>query len=212
LPTPRHEDRKVSRRDAQDSERLPSEAAGSIASLASSKYEVTYDKRGVVRLLRLATGKGDEMSQDTRHGSLVRAMTIVSMGVLASAGVALAAQPKKGASYSGAFKSLSSDTVSFKVSANGKKVSGFAIPNPPVGCQGGAFGSASGGTATVSTQGTFKITLNLVFAPEHRTNGKVVVSGRFGKHGTESGKISSVFTSKTFSTSCNASVTYSTKD
>jgi hypothetical protein len=156
--------------------------------------------------------KGNEMIQDTRlHKSTVRAIAIMSVGVLASAGVALAAQPKKGASYSGTFKGITSDAVSFKVSANGKKVSGFAIPNPPAGCQGGGFGSASGGMATVSKQGTFKITLSLVFAPAHRTNGTVVVSGKFDKHGTESGKISSVFTNKAFPASCNASVTYSTK-
>ncbi len=142
---------------------------------------------------------------------LARVSAIASVGALASASIALAAQPLKGATYSGAFKGRVSDSVSFKVSANGKKVSGFSIPNSPAGCQGGAFGSASGGSGSISKQGTFKVTLSIVFAPAHRTNGKVVVSGKFGKKGAESGKVSSVYTNKLFPASCNFSIAYSTK-
>jgi hypothetical protein len=145
------------------------------------------------------------------HKLLLRAAAVGGTIALVGTGVALAAKPLKGATYSGAFTGEAYNTISFKVSSNGKKVSGFNIPSPPVGCQGGAFGSASGGTATVSKKGTFKVTLNIVFAPQHKTNGTVLVTGKFGQHGSESGKISSTFTGKDFTASCDATKSYSTK-
>ncbi len=128
--------------------------------------------------------------------------------VLAAASVALAAHPIKGATYKGTFGTSS---ISFKVAANGKKVSVFNFPVPPIGCQGGTFGSASGGSATVSKKGTFKVTLKLVFAPLHRTNGKLVVTGKFQKGGKESGKVSSIFTNPVFPPNCDKPEPYSTK-
>ncbi len=156
--------------------------------------------------------QGDKMiSAKQLRRPLVRASAIAGAGALGSAGIALAARPLKDTTYSGSFKGQTSDAVSFKVSANGKKVSGFSIATPPVGCQGGEFGSATGGSGSISKQGTFKVTLSLVFAPAHRTNGKLVVSGKFGKKGAESGQVSSIFTNKVFTKSCNASIAYSTK-
>ncbi|HEV7941762.1 MAG TPA: hypothetical protein VGP17_03035 [Solirubrobacteraceae bacterium] len=148
------------------------------------------------------------------HKLLLRTAAVAGTVALVGAGVALAAKapkPLKGATYSGTFTGEVYNTISFKVSSNGKKVSGFNIPSPPVGCQGGAFGSATGGTATVSKKGTFKVTLNIVFAPQKKTNGTVLVTGKFGKHGSESGTLSSTFTGKDFTTSCNATKSYSTK-
>lgn len=145
------------------------------------------------------------------HRLLLRTAAVGATVALIGTGVALAAKPLKGATYSGSFTGEVYNTISFKVSSNGKKVSSFNIPSPPAGCQGGGFGSASGGTATVSKQGTFKVTLNIVFAPEHKTNGTVLITGKFGKHGRQSGKISSTYTGKDFPASCNATKSYSTK-
>jgi hypothetical protein len=145
------------------------------------------------------------------HKLLLKAAAVGGTVALVGAAVALAAKPLKGATYSGTFTGQVYNTITFKVSSNGKKVSAFNIPSPPVGCQGAAFGSATGGTATVSKNGTFKATLNLVFTPEHKTNGTVLVSGKFGKHGSESGTISSNFTDPSFPKSCNASKSYSAK-
>jgi hypothetical protein len=145
------------------------------------------------------------------HKLLLRTAAVAGTVALVGTGVALAANPLKGATYSGTFTGEVYNTISFKVSSNGKKVSGFNIPSPPVGCQGGAFGSSTGGTATVSKKGTFKVTLNMVFAPQKKTNGTVLVTGKFGKHGSESGTLSSTFTGKDFTTSCDATKSYSTK-
>lgn len=142
---------------------------------------------------------------------LLKAAAVGGAVALVGVGVALGAQPLKGATYSGSFTGETFDTVSFKVSSNGKNVSGFNVPNPPAGCQGGAFGSATGGSAKVSKKGTFKVTLNLVFAPQKKTNGTVLITGKFGKHHSESGKISSNFTASGFPKSCNATKSYSTK-
>ncbi len=69
------------------------------------------------------------------------------------AAVAVAAHPIKRATYSGSFVPANASTpISFKVSANGKRVSSFAIGVPPVGCQGGGFGNPKPGSAAVSTK------------------------------------------------------------
>lgn len=130
----------------------------------------------------------------------------------ALAGVAVAARPIDGALYSGSFTpgSPSTTPVSFKVSADGKKVGSFAIAIPPVACQGGAFGNPQAGSAMVSKTGTFTVTLKLYFAPRHSTNGDLVVTGAFLAKGHERGKISSIFTNKLYPKSCDKTTSYTT--
>ncbi len=120
-----------------------------------------------------------------------------------TAGAALAAHPVKGATYTGAFgpQQLS---ITFKVAANGKRVSHFSFGGFPVGCQGGGFGNPLPASARVSKRGTFKATFRLYFAPDHSTSGHLIVTGKFLKHGGERGTITTKFTTK----SCDKSESY----
>jgi hypothetical protein len=151
-----------------------------------------------------------------------RVLFLTAIVVVAAAGAALAAKPgkpAKGATYSGNITRVvttggntfkSTFPISFKVSKNGKKVSGFKlISGYPVYCQGGGFGTAQSTSAKISAKGTFKVKLALYFAPEHSHQGFVIVSGKFGKHKEESGTIKTDFTK--FGSSCNGTSKYTTK-
>ena len=135
---------------------------------------------------------------------------------LTLAGLAVAATPKKGATYSGLITrvidgSSSTFPISFQVSANGKKVRNFTLESDyPIYCEGGGFGEAQKATATISKQGTFTAKLPLYFAPSHQHQGFVEISGKFGKKGHESGKVVTDFTTGTF-TGCNGTSKYTTK-
>lgn len=128
------------------------------------------------------------------------------------AGVAVAARPIAGATYSGSFIPGNPRTtpVSFKVSTDGKRVGSFAVAIPPVACQGGAFGNPEAGSAPVSKTGRFTVKLKLYFAPRHSTNGELVVTGTFLAKGHEQGKISSIFTNKLYPKSCDKTTSYTT--
>lgn len=136
--------------------------------------------------------------------------------VLALAGVALAANPKKGATYSGLITRVVAGTsstfpISFEVSANGKKVRNFTLESDyPVYCEGGGFGEAQKATATVSKKGTFTAKLPLYFAPAHEHQGFVEITGKFGKKGHESGKVVTDFSGGNL-TGCNGTSKYTTK-
>jgi hypothetical protein len=135
------------------------------------------------------------------------ALVAVTSGVAA----ALAAKPVSSAKYSGKISRTSNVTfpISFKVSANGKRVSSFVLPNSyPVYCQGGGFGAVQGASGTISKHGTFKVKLPIYFAPAHDHEGFVIVTGSFAKHGKESGKVRTDFT---HSSSCNGTSSYSTR-
>jgi hypothetical protein len=129
--------------------------------------------------------------------------------------VALAAHPAKGKTYAGTInqsfngKVVNQFPISFAVSQNGKKVKKFSLPsNVPIYCEGGGFGGVSGGSATVTKAGTFKIKLPIVFAPTHEHQGFATITGKFGPKKTESGSIATEFTKVK---SCNGSSSYSTK-
>jgi opacity protein-like surface antigen len=82
---------------------------------------------------------------------------VVATGLItaAAAAAAFAANPIKGATYKGSWgTTLTSGTVQFKVSANGKKVSGFRLGNVPLHCR-GVIPLASSRSAAVSKQGKF---------------------------------------------------------
>lgn len=130
---------------------------------------------------------------------------------LATAAIALAAHPVKGATYKGS--APNGLPVQFKVSANGKQAKGFKIGYAPLGCQGADPQVASGGSTTISSTGKFKISRPMYFPPTEpsRHVGTLVITGTFRKHGKEVGKLSSRFSGKYgYSASCNTTVGYST--
>lgn len=129
-----------------------------------------------------------------------------------------AAPPKKGKTYVGEIKRVYggkvayTDEISFKVSASGKQVHDFSLPNGyPVYCEGGGFGEAQDATAKITPAGTFTAKLPLYFAPSHQHQGYLMVTGKFGKGGRESGKLTTNFTLGNFDQSCNGTSKYSTK-
>jgi hypothetical protein len=135
------------------------------------------------------------------------------LAVTGGAAVALAANQIKGATYKGKISlSHASNitlTIRFRVSANGKRVSSFTLTNGyPIYCQGGGFGTAQSASGTITKDGTFTVKLPLYFAPAHQHQGFVVITGKFAKHGKESGKVKTDFT---HSSRCNGTATYSTK-
>lgn len=122
-------------------------------------------------------------------------------------------KPIKGATYSGTLNFGSNVTfrISFKVSKNGKSVSGFKLPqSPPFYCQGGGFPHiGKSPRAKVSKKGTFTAKLPLLAIGTNKPDGSVIVTGKFGKHGKESGKVKTAIAGK-FGSQCNGSSSYST--
>ena len=120
---------------------------------------------------------------------------VMAVATLAVAAVATASNAVKGGSYVGSYSDGAQDAISFKVSANGKRVIDLT-PETPIKCQGGCggIGSGSGGSASISRQGKFKVKLSLVFPPgSHRSEGTETVTGKFLKHGVATGTVSSHF-------------------
>jgi hypothetical protein len=116
--------------------------------------------------------------------------------VLASAGFALAASPVKGGAYTGKYSDGAVNAISFKVSANGKHAIDLAAETP-IKCAGGCggFSNASGGTAKISSKGTFKVTLPIKGLGGTKTIGTDTITGTFRKHGKANGTVSSHFNS-----------------
>ncbi len=116
---------------------------------------------------------------------------------LASAGVALASSDAvKGASYIGRYAGGATEAISFRVSANGSKVSSFFVETP-IKCGGGCGGvpTGSGGSARISRNGKFTIKLKLVALGSTATViGTDTVTGTFLKHGGAKGTVTSHFT------------------
>lgn len=136
-----------------------------------------------------------------------RATTLGVGGLAATAALAVgAAAPVKGARYSGSTEQASPQTVSFKVSSNGKKVTQLKVPIE-LGCQGGGIKSPNPGTAKITAQHTFKATLYMLNPQGVVTQQKEIVTGTFARHHKETGTITSVFTGGT----CGKTVKYSTK-
>jgi hypothetical protein len=127
-----------------------------------------------------------------RH--LCRGGALATVAVLASAGVALASNAVKGASYSGHYTGKVTDTISFTVSANGKRVTDLSVTTP-FRCNGGCGGVPSpiGGSASISKKGRFKATLKLLELGSSKSFGTDTVIGTFEKHGKAKGTVSSHF-------------------
>jgi hypothetical protein len=136
------------------------------------------------------------MSSARDLGSRMCGSVVVAvMAALVVAGVATASNATKGGSYVGSYSDGATNAISFKVSANGKQVIDLEL-STPIKCQGGCggIGSASRASARISKNGTFKVKLNLVFPPgSTRSEGTETVTGKFLKHGTATGTVSSHF-------------------
>jgi hypothetical protein len=132
----------------------------------------------------------------TLGSNVCRSGALAAAAVLASAGVALASNAIKGASYSGNYKGRVGDEISFTVSANGKRVTDLSVTTP-FKCSGGCGGaeSPSGGSAAISTKGKFKATLKLTEPGSSTSYGSDAVSGTFLKHGKATGTVTSHFKS-----------------
>ena len=110
--------------------------------------------------------------------TLRRTVCFALLALLSASAVALAAGPKKGASYSGAL-SHGKELIALKVSKSGKTVTVNA-PLAPLYCEGG-----SGPTrqitraAAISANGSFKGSITYEFTPTHTNTARLYFSGRF---------------------------------
>jgi hypothetical protein len=138
-------------------------------------------------------------------------IALIALVASAEGAVAFAATPIKGATYAGKIARTSNVTysISFRVSAKGKRVSNFTLANGyPVYCQGGGFGAVQKASGSVAKNGTFDVKLPIYFSPTHQHQGFVIITGSFAKHGKESGKVMTDFT---HGTTCNGTSRYATK-
>lgn len=138
----------------------------------------------------------------------------VAVGVLGSAGAALAANAVKGARYSGHLSApRTSYVVSFKVSANGRQVTGLTISNTPFFCPGGGrpipvtFANATiSGSGTFTSSGTYVI----IEGPyKGQVGTKLSITGKFGSGRTEQGTVASTYPK---TPACNGKTSYTTKE
>jgi hypothetical protein len=123
-----------------------------------------------------------------------RGLVLVMVTALAWAGIALAASPVKGGSYTGTYKGKVGDSISFKVSSNGKRLTGLYV-STPFKCSGGCGGvpAGTGGSAKITKKGTFKTKINLVGPGATKSIGTDTVVGTFLSHGRAKGTVTSHF-------------------
>jgi hypothetical protein len=144
------------------------------------------------------------------NGALIAAVTL---SVLGFAGAALAANQVKGAKYSGQLAApRASYLVSFRVSTNGKQVTGLKISNTPFYCSGGGRPvPVSFAKATISPHGTFTSTGRYVIVEgplKGQVGTRLKITGKFGKGGKEQGVITSTYPK---TPTCNGKSTYTAK-
>jgi hypothetical protein len=139
-------------------------------------------------------------------------LAAIAVGVLGCTGAALAANQIKGAAYSGQLAApRTSYLVSFKVSANGERVTALKISSTPFYCQGGGPPTpVSFASATVSKTGTFTSTGRYVISEgplKGQVGTKLKITGKFGKHDSEQGTVTSTFVK---TSSCSGKSSYTT--
>ena len=139
-----------------------------------------------------------------------RVILLSLAALFAVAGVAAAAQPVKGGKYSGTFTIAPSESVTFKVSKNGKKVTGLKVlPSAPNTCGSGGPPPGQSSKAVKISKGKFTATVTyttgtgFVFA-------KAKVTGTFLKHRRERGTVRTRFTDRS-GKNCEATFKYTTK-
>jgi hypothetical protein len=144
------------------------------------------------------------------HRTLLAA---VAVGVLVCASAALAATTVKGGSYSGQLAApRSAYLVSFRVSANGKQVTGLKISNTPFHCPGGGRAiPVHFANATISKAGTFASTGKYVIVEgplKGQVGTKLKITGKFAAGGAEQGTVTSTFVK---TAKCSGKSSYTTK-
>lgn len=144
------------------------------------------------------------------NGALIAA---VAVGMLGFTGAALAANQVKGAKYSGQLAApRTSYLVSFRVSTNGKQVTGLKISNTPFYCSGGGRPvPVSFAKATISPQGRFTSTGTYVIVEgplKGQVGTRLTITGRFAKGGKEQGVITSTYPK---ARACNGKSSYTAK-
>jgi hypothetical protein len=138
---------------------------------------------------------------------------VVAVGVLGVTGVALAANPVKGATYSGALAPpRSSYKVSFEVSGTGGQITRLIISNLPLYCSGGGEAiPVKFADAPISKSGTFTSTgkyVTLEGPLKGQLATKLKINGTFGKGGSEQGTVTSTWVKVH---GCSGQSTYTTK-
>lgn len=118
----------------------------------------------------------------------------LAVALLALASTAAAAGgPVKGATYSGSLAApRSAITVTFKVSANGKKVTHLRISNLPLYCSSGGPAIPIKFKKAKIKAGSFKSTGRYVLTAgpnKGKVGDKLSITGTFGSAGTESGTV-----------------------
>ena len=109
---------------------------------------------------------------------LRRVVSLAAAALLLSATLALAAGPKKGASYTGTTVQ-NKEPITLKVSHNGKSVT-VSILSAPLYCEGGGAGERQiTKPATIAKDGSFKATITYEFTPTHQKTTKLFLSGKF---------------------------------
>ncbi|MGA7704114.1 MAG: hypothetical protein WB998_04385 [Solirubrobacteraceae bacterium] len=149
------------------------------------------------------------MASRWRVSTAVCALTCV----LALGSVAFAATVVKGGSYTGALIPARDGVVlSFKVSANGRKVTGLSSSNLPLYCSGGGppipihFKSASiSGKGTFSSTGVYHI---LEGPKKGQLGAKLKITGKFLAGGKERGTLATNYVGFA---NCSGKSPYSTK-
>lgn len=122
---------------------------------------------------------------------------------LSMAGVALATAPKKGWTYT--TPQGAKVFVTFRVSANGKKVTNLDA-GIAVKCKGGAggFPAARPGSGNITKQGTFKVVLKL-YPPGpagKKSSGTNTVTGKFKVGGKATGNVRTHFNGQNSKSFC----------
>jgi hypothetical protein len=140
------------------------------------------------------------------------AVAAVVLGVLACAGIAAAAGKVAGGSYTGALAApKTAYVVSFKVSSNGKKVTGLGINSTPFYCSGGGPPTpVKFANASISKAGTFTSAGKYVIAVgpfKGQVETQLKITGKFGKNGTERGTLTSTYPK---ATACTGKSSYTT--
>src|SRR3954470_23087095 len=130
------------------------------------------------------------MKRSNRFRSKMCRVTVLALVlVLATAAVAVASNPVRGAKYSGSINANGGLAISFKVTSNGKDVVKMKVPQPPIFCQGGGPPPAQDPAkrAPISNAGTFKEKLEYVSSTSSVV-ATLKVTGAFHAHHKESGK------------------------
>ncbi|HTZ63815.1 MAG TPA: hypothetical protein VMB51_06895 [Solirubrobacteraceae bacterium] len=131
---------------------------------------------------------------EVRGQAIFRAGVVAVAAALTIAGGALASTATPGATYTGHYLGRPTDEISFKVSANGKKLIDLMV-DTPFKCNGGCggVGTPNAGSASIS-KGKFKAVLKIPApGPGAQAEGTDTVTGTFAKHGQAKGTVASHF-------------------